>query len=248
MSMVSRQLMSGAVALAPAGRFRSLNGTKTFTRAAVAAVMEHTTLTNKGSRDSRTRVGRTDQLMSKPGSSKSTSLSLQVADSIRNLSASLESTSPAMARCTRTFCPKRGWKQPMLPESFWGLHAPCAHRHTSGGPRAAAKQSHLYCRFHIKLPAFTCQSVSISYNSYIQHRQKQRCLTNIRGCCGCTGSFASQVAFLCTCTDNQKHNNVSSDSRQNPVLAPLSYTSIDASTCGRRIKSGGRIYIQGIYV
>ena len=36
--------------------------------------------------------------------------------------------------------------------------------------------------------------------------------------------------------------------RQNPVLAPLSYTSIDASTCGRRIKSEGRIYIHGIYV
>ena len=36
--------------------------------------------------------------------------------------------------------------------------------------------------------------------------------------------------------------------RQNPVLAPLSYTSIDASTCGRRIKSEDRIYIQSIYV
>ena len=35
--------------------------------------------------------------------------------------------------------------------------------------------------------------------------------------------------------------------RQNPVLAPLSYTSIDASTCGRRIKFEDRIYMYMAY-
>ena len=53
-SMVSRQLLSGVVALAPAGRFLSLNGTKTFTRAAVAATMKHATLITKDFKDSRT--------------------------------------------------------------------------------------------------------------------------------------------------------------------------------------------------
>ena len=57
-SMVSRQLMSGVVALAPAGRFRSLNGTKTFTRAAVAATMKHATLITKDSRTCHPLEGR----------------------------------------------------------------------------------------------------------------------------------------------------------------------------------------------
>ena len=40
------------------------------------------------------------------------------------------------------------------------------------------------------------------------------------------------------------HHHHHESRRQNPVLAPLSYNSIDASTCGRRIKSEDRIYVQ----